>query len=162
MQSIKIIDGVFAPYERIVLNFKGYEPVKVCGMIRSTFESILQVETKDMFERLFKWDITDDPRSFYNFWTVNKELDKWSTFVVKVVIQGEQHTKTKMGKIRIEFYGYIETEYNYANFLQRALWLLYNRIFYYKERRMYIERGKEWLFKLRERIMSAIKMPKAP
>ena len=67
-----------------------------------------------------------------------------------------------MGKIRIEFYGYIETEYNYANFLQRALWLLYNRIFYYKERRMYIERGKEWLFKLRERIMSAIKMPKAP
>lgn len=160
MPKITIVDDLFSPDEKIVINFTGKNPFKVCQIIRPLFEKIVQVEGKDTFERVFKWDITEDPRGFYNFWHVLKEEDKWTTIRLKAIIQGKQHTKTLIGNVRIELTGHIETTYDYNNFIQRAFWLFYNRFFYYKRKRQYLERGREYVYAVRDEIYRELKIPR--
>lgn len=160
MPSISIVDDILAPQDKIVLTFSGENPFSVCKIIRPLLQRVLQVESKDTYERVFKWDSTVNPRSFYNIWTTNKEEDRWTVYAIKIVIQGTEDINTKKGSVTIELSGWLRTTYEYSNFLQRALWLFYNRVFYYKNRREYMIRGKEYLFKLRDEIMETLKMPK--
>jgi len=160
LPSIKIVDDLFFPEDRIVLNFRGYNPLAVCNIIKPLLIKILKVEAKDTIEKVFRWDRSSDPRSFYNFWTVDKEQDRWSSVFLKVVIQGHQHSKTKEGNVRIELYGWLETKYEYSNFLQRMVWLTYNRIFYYKKRRDYMDKGRGYVFRLKNELIETLKMPK--
>lgn len=160
MPKVSMVDDIFSPDDKITLNYAGSNPFRVCQIIRPLFEKVMQVEGKDTFERIFKWDITEDPRSFYNMWTVLKEEDRWTKVIGKAVIQGKQHTKTKSGNVRIEISGYVETTYDYNNFLQRIFWAIYNNFFYHKRRRQYMERGKEYLLTVSNEISKELKIPK--
>lgn len=160
MPKLTMVEDLFSPNESIVINFSGSNPFNACQLVKPLMERVMQVESKDTYERVFKWDITADPRSFYNFWTTNKEEDKWSKILVKVTIQGKQHTQTKKGNVRIEISGFLETSYEYSNPFQKWFWYLYNRMFYFKRRRQYMERGREYMFMIRDEIFREMKIPR--
>jgi len=160
MPSISIVDDLLYPRDKIEIKFSGENVASICNLIRPILERVLQVEAKDTYERLLKWDSTSNPRSFYNEWTTNKEEDKWTAYSFKIIIKGNQDTNTKKGNVSIEIYSWLRTSYEYSNFIQRFLWTLYNQIFYYKRRREYIERGKWLTFQLRDEIMKALNIPK--
>ncbi len=160
MPSISIVDDLLYPRDKIEIKFSGENVASICNLIRPILERVLQVEAKDTYERILKWDSTSNPRSFYNEWTTNKEEDKWTVYSFKIIIKGNQDINTKKGNVSIEIYSWLRTSYEYSNFIQRFLWILYNRIFYYKRRREYIERGKWLTFQLRDEIMKALNIPK--
>jgi hypothetical protein len=160
MPSISIVDDLLYPRDKIEIKFSGENVASICNLIRPILERVLQVEAKDTYERLLKWDSTSNPRSFYNEWTTNKEEDKWTVYSFKIIIKGSQDINTRKGNVTIEIYSWLKTSYEYSNFIQRFLWILYNRVFYYKRRREYMERGKWLTFQLRDEIMKALNIPK--
>ena len=160
MAKIMISDDIFSPNESIIINYTGSNTFRVCQIVRPLMEKIMQVESKDIFERVFKWDILEENRAFVNFWTTKKEEDKWTGVLIKFVIQGRQHAQTKKGNVRIEISGYLETSYEYSNPFQLAFWKVYNKMFYYKRRRQYLERGREYAYAIRDEILKEMKIPR--
>jgi hypothetical protein len=160
MPKLEFVDDLFAPSDAIVINYSGSNPFRVAQIIKPLMEKIVQVESKDTFERVFKWDITEDPRSFYDFWHCVKEEDKWTGVLIKVTIQGKQHSQTKKGNVRIEITGFLQTRFDYNNIFQQIFWTFYNKTFYYKRRRQYLERGKEYIFAIRDEIFREMKIPR--
>jgi len=160
MPKLLIIDDILAPEESIVINYKGDNPIQVVHKISGWLKSVFMVETKDVYERQFKISKLGDVRDFFNLWHVEKSKDKWSKIFCKVVIDGKQSWSTKKGSVRIEITAWLQTSYNYSNFIQRSFWLLYNRIFYYKMRRKYIQEGRTLVETLKDEIYKALKIPK--
>ncbi|RLB76452.1 MAG: hypothetical protein DRH15_12600, partial [Deltaproteobacteria bacterium] len=48
--------------------------------------------------------------------------------------------------------------YTYTNALQKALWWFYNRYFYYKQRRAYIEEERKLAFQFRDAVLEQMGM----
>ncbi len=160
MPSIEIVDDILAPEESIVISYKGDNPIQICFKISDWLKKIFLVESKDIYERKFKISKLSDVRDFYNMWHVEKDKDKWSTIYCKVTITGKQSWKTKKGSIRIEITAWLRTSYEYSNFIQRAFWLIFNRIFYYKKRRGYVQEGRMLVEALKDEIYNTLKIPK--
>lgn len=160
MPKLMLVDDLFTPSDAIVINYSGSNTFKATQIIKPLMEKIVQVESKDTFERIFKWDITNDPRAFYDFWHCIKEEDKWTSILIKVTLQGTQHTQTRKGNLRIEMTGFLQTNYEYSNSLQKLFWMFYNKTFYYKRRRQYLERGKEYVYAIRDELYRELKIPR--
>jgi len=148
-QTLKIIDDVLSPEQWININFKGKEPVKVFLQIPKIVQLILKAEGKDVYEFHTKWDVTDDPTTFYGSWRGGRTEDRWSKTYVYAIGQGAQG-KDGLGWLTIWLRGEIETSYDYTNFIQRNLWWFYNMRFYYKQRRAYLEQGKDFIYMIRD------------
>lgn len=160
MPSLTIVDNLLYPRDKLIIRFSGENVKDICNLIRPILERVLQVEAKDTYERILKWDATDNPRSFYDEWTTNKEEDKWTVYSFKIIVQGKHDINTNKGSVTIEIYAWLRTSYNYSNFIQRFFWTLYNKFFYYKRRREYFERGRALVFEVRDAFMNALKIPK--
>ena len=156
MGKLEIVDDIFAPHETIVLNFEGENPFAVYGIIRDLAEKIFQIEAKDIYEKIFKYDITGDPRWFYNVTSWRKDFDKWTGMIVRILLQGEQHTQTKWGNVSIQITAWLVTSYQYSNFIQRAFWSLYNRTFYYKTRRRYFNLARGMVLSFKDQLAEAL------
>lgn len=154
--KIKISDDLLAPSSKYVTKFQGQNPFSVVKMLPRTVKNILHISSKDFWEEDIRWDITEDPREFFAILKSRKAMDKWSTINLKFTIRGHQSSKDGSGDLEIEVEGTLDTEYNYTNFIQRALWWAYNRMFYYKQRRMYIDEGADFCKQIREAIQTTL------
>lgn len=143
-KKILIRDDLLAPASKYVLKFKGYHPFAAVDMLPDLVKGILHISSKDFWERECRWDITEDPREFFIILTSRRQEDRWSSFNLKFTIRGHQSDKDLMGDIELEVEGTLDTTYVYSNFIQRMLWWLYDYTFYYRQRRMYIDRGKDF------------------
>ncbi len=85
-----------------------------------------------------------------------RKEDRWTDTRVRILAQGEQSSAEKTGWIRIVLKGYITTQYQYTNFIQKSFWWFYNYGFYYKQRRRYMEFAKDNLLLLRERMQRTL------
>ena len=79
-------------------------------------------------------------------------MDKWSTINLKFTALGHQSGKDSTGDLNLEIEGTLDTEYTYSNFIQRGIWWSFNRMFYYKQRRMYIDEGADIATKIKEEV----------
>ena len=156
MPKILIIDDLLTPQEFILLKFRGKNPYAPCTMIPNLLRDVLKVTGQDVFEVDMRWDIMDDDRDFYGIWWGKRREDKWTTTRVKITAQGEQNVKDKTGDITIMIKGYLETRYEYSNFIQKSFWWFFNYMFYYKQRRRYLDFSKDNIYTLREKILSML------
>lgn len=152
MPEITIIDDLLAPQDYITINYKGRNPFIVCTMFLNIMRDILKVSSIDLYENDVRWDITDDPRTFYGVWFGKRSEDRWTTTRIKIRAQGSQSSNDKMGHISIMIKGWLETKYEYANFIQKSFWWFYNYMFYYKQRRKMIDFSKDNIFAIREKV----------
>jgi hypothetical protein len=160
MPEIKIIDDLLAPRDYINISFKGKEPFAVCTQFPKLLVDVLKISGKDVFETDIRWDITEDPRAFYGVWRAKREDDRWSNVRVKVIAQGAQSSKDKLGWITINVKGWLETEYEYTNFIQKSFWWFFNYMFYYRQRRKYIDYAKDDILRIKERILDILGIEK--
>ncbi|MCX6819521.1 MAG: hypothetical protein NT129_06015 [Candidatus Aenigmarchaeota archaeon] len=152
MGKITIVDDLLAPQDYITVNYKGKNPFMVCTMFLGILRDVMKISSIDLYENDVRWDITDDPRTFYGVWFGKRGEDNWSTSRIKIRAQGAQSSKDKTGWITIMIKGWLETKHEYTNFIQKSFWWFFNYMFYYKQRRKYIEFSKDNIYQIREKI----------
>ncbi|MFH1420483.1 MAG: hypothetical protein ABIG30_00785 [Candidatus Aenigmatarchaeota archaeon] len=141
---IKMEDDLLAPASKYIIKFKGYHPFAAVDMLPDLVKGILHVSSKDFWEEEMRWDINEEPREFFIILKSKKQQDRWSMYDLKFTIRGHQSDKDFMGDIEMEIEGVLRTQYVYSNFIQRGLWWMYNYLFYYRQRRMYLDTGKDY------------------
>ena len=158
MPNINITDDITIPSESMFINFKGKNPFSVCQIFPSLLKEIMKVTGKDIWETDLRWDMTTEPRAFYGVWMGRRREDKWTVTRIRIIAQGAQGSKEKnrIGWIRIQIKGTVVTNYDYSNFFQKSLWWFYNLMFYYKQRRMYIDYAKDNVYALKARSNKAL------
>ena len=132
----------------------------VCTMFLNILKEVMKVTGVDLYEVDVRWDITEDPRPFFGVWYGKRDDDRWSTTRIRIRAQGAQSSKDKTGWIKIELKGWLETAYEYTNFIQKSFWWFFNYMFYYRQRRKYIEFSKDNIYTVRERITEALGIPR--
>src|SRR3989338_3445659 len=156
MPSIAIKDDVLAPNDTLTVRFEGRNPFAASSIVPQMLRQILKITAKDVLETDVRWDNTKEIRQFYGKWMGKRKEDYWTTTIIEIIIQGEQEAKEKTGWSRIGLRGTIQTNYGYSNFIQRMFWWFYNRAFYYKQRRAYIDQGKDFIMQMRDRFQRTL------
>ena len=160
-------DDCLAPrlYHEIV--YTGPNPLKVYGAIKGILKKTLYVETKDIWEREFRWMPDSDPAEFFIRIFTKKDLDTWSEVTVEVIMHGWQPlTPNKKGSIRVRIGGILSTKIPDETFIQRtpiyrALVWLYLFYFYFKTRReSHLQWCKDKLDTLRDEVEKILKVGK--
>jgi len=152
MPTLSISDDIFAPADTILLKFSGKNPFSVVPPMLKTLRYVMKLAGKDVRETDIRWDVTCDPKEFYGVWMGIKKNDRWTKTYYRILAQGVQSSTDKTGNITIRLKGYIKTNYEYSTFIQRSFWWFYNYMFYYRQRRMYLERAKDDVLMLKERL----------
>lgn len=158
MPKITIIDDLIAPADRLKVNYKGPNPFGIVNLVPDMIKSIMKIPGKDLLETDIRWDVTSEPHGFYGVWMGKRAEDRWSKTFIRVIVQGEHHTKENNGNFWIEIKGTLETSYEFSNFIQRGFWWFYNHSFYYKQRRNYLENGKDDIFDMKDFVTDKFKI----
>ncbi len=152
MATITMEDDCLAPDLQIVINYKGLNPIIAYQKLKRAMRDTWEVEAKDYWEREFRWDASGDPREFIVKAYVVKNMDKFSRVVVEIFVQGHQPSDpSKPGDAEIRIGGYLKSRFggrgvidDARNPIYKALIWMYNRYFYYEQRRYYLH---EWCYK---------------
>lgn len=160
-------DDCLAPQGRIKIEYRGKNPFGLILKTKGILQKIFEVETKDYWERDFRWDTTGDPRSFYVRIYVNKGIDSRSKIFTEVVFQGLQPTDpSKDGTLIIFIGAKLLTEFTFSTpiqktFLYRGIVKMYNFAFYNRVRKGYIDLCNDWLTRLNREFRNNLNLPNA-
>lgn len=164
-----IRDEIPAPREYFEIQYRGPDPMKVYRALDILFRKIWEVKGTQIFEPDFRWDTTADPRPFFIHTLVRKGVEKSTTYLVDVKLQGSQPTDpSKDGVLRIEIHGYIETKFDSFtdNPLGKAIYPLffipYMKGYYAQRRRKYLEWHRKRMERLVQEIRAMLNMPATP
>jgi hypothetical protein len=165
-ESYTIIDSVFAPDDKIKLDYKGPNPWRVYLALPKLMQLIYHGRGKNVFEDKFKWDITSDPRDFYFRLRYDDiKLDARTKFVTDILGLGRQHSDPNNpdSTVYIEIKCTITTKYDFANAFEKYIGMsfvwLYHRMYYNNIRRRYIQMLKEQTIQLMEAIRKELGVP---
>ncbi len=159
MADYKIKTDILAPSDKKTIEYAGFHPSRMITMMPEILKSAMIIKSKDIFEDKIKWDVSSDPLSFYGEWRARYSFGDVRTKAdYKIVVQGSQGAKDKMGKVKITIKGVIETKFPFTTFLHRAAVLFYMYAFYNSQRRKYIDVGKLLVDKIEDEIRSAFNL----
>jgi hypothetical protein len=146
MPSWILEDDCLAPSAKLTVNYGGPNPFVICQKIRDTLRTVFEIESKDYWERDFRWDNSSEPRTFYMRACARKGIDARTELFVEVVMQGEQPSDpTKHGTVTVTINGRMKTEYELNSAFKQTpiyrgfLWI-YNKFFYYDVRRDWLKK----------------------
>ena len=160
-------DDCQAPQAKIKIEYRGKNPFSMVQRIKPILQRIFEIETKDYWERDFRWDITSDPRSFYVRVYANKGLDFRSGILGEIIFQGYQPSDpNKDGSLVIFISAKLKTEFSFVGKFQnlafyRGLIKIYNFMFYNKVRRGYIVYCNDLLVRVNRDVRQALSLPNA-
>ena len=140
-------DDCLVPEGQFVLRYKGPNPFRAVQKTSEFLRKIWEVEAKDYWERQFRYNPDEDPRGFYLNAYVKKGLDRFTSVVIEVIIQGKQPSDpNKEGNVEIKIGGVLKTRFggnsmidDIKNPFVRSFFWLYDRYFHKKQRRSYLE-----------------------
>ncbi len=156
--EIKIVDDLMAPADAAKVKYKGPKAVAILGMMPDLIKSTMKIPGKDLLETDIRWDVSSPKNDFYGVWMGKREEDGWSKTFVRVIVQGVHDPKDNTGNFYVQLKGTLETKYDYAHFVQRWFWWFFNYGFYYKQRRKYLEAGKDDIHEMKATINERFKI----
>lgn len=161
-----IQDDVLAPRHELIIEFAGPNPLSIYPQLDQMMRLIFESKGTHMYEPTFKWDGTEDPRSFYIKMHVKRKLDNFTGFQVNVLLWGKQSSdKTRMGNTKIVISGRIETTFPTDNIFQKAFmtpfFYLYSIAYYNKIRRQHIQWVRDNIYKLESQIRDRLNIPQS-
>ena len=156
MGHIVMTDEIQAPTEVTILRYTGKNPFAVVALIPRLIKDVMKITSVNIREHEIKWDVTVDPADFYGYWQGRRLEDNWSTTQIIIVAQGAQSRKEKTGWAEVRLKGTVRSEYTYNNFIQKSFWWFYNLMFYYKQRRRYIDYAQDNIFQIRESLQKSL------
>ncbi|MEM5772030.1 MAG: hypothetical protein QXF15_02040 [Candidatus Aenigmatarchaeota archaeon] len=144
-EEISIINDLLAPTEKKIIKFSGEHPSRLLDFIPKLEREILKIESSDFFEDSIKWDNSGNPISFYAEWRAKQEQDNYTELWIKTIVQGTQDSSTKKGEVMIVLTGFLRTKFTPKTFLHYLFFLMYMKLFYHKQREIYVKNGKQKL-----------------
>ncbi|MFH0949377.1 MAG: hypothetical protein V1802_02725 [Candidatus Aenigmatarchaeota archaeon] len=156
MKAITIIDDILSPAGAEKITYQGKNTFLALAIFPRLMRDIMKIEAKDTLETNIRWDASDDPRKFYGMWMGIRKNDRWTKTKIRIIIQGTQDTKERIGNVTILLKGTVETSYEFSNFIQRGFWWAFNYWFYYKQRRMYMDYAKDDIKKIKHEVQRAL------
>ncbi len=160
MPEINVVDDILAPSEVLRIKLTGAYPFKIVTMVPMMIRDVVKITGVDIYERDVRWGFDADPRYFYGYWVGRRREDRWTQSFFIIIVQGEQSSKDKIGWVTINLKGTVQTRYEYTNFIQKSFWWFYNIMFYWKQRRQYIEYAKDNVYKMRDVMTRAMGVPR--
>lgn len=151
---LTIVDEILAPEEEMRISYSGKNPFLIATIILPLLREILKVSSTNLFEEDIRWDILGEMKTFYGVWRGIEPHDKWTYGMFRVYAQGGVN-KENEGWVDIRLKGWLRTEFGYGNQFTRSWWWLYNYMFYWKQRRMYIDYDADIARKIKEEILTA-------
>ncbi len=126
-------DDCLMPERVIRIDFKGVNPFRVYHSIPQFLRAIFDVRGKDVYEKEFRWDYADDPRTFFSRFIVRKSYDMWSVVWVEAIMQGKQPSDpNKEGEMYILLTGKLQTKSPENTFWSRSSIYKSIRWFYFR------------------------------
>ena len=165
MPKLMMQDDCFGPYGKTELKFKGLNPLNIYRKTTGIVMEIFELEEKDVWERDFRWDTTDEPRGFYIRIIANKGMDIHSTMRVEITFQGKQPSDpTKEGQMTIGFYARMNTSFEMNTWFRKlpiyyGFLRLYNFLFYNQARRTYLKYCREYTQRLMQTFREMMEAP---
>ncbi len=161
-----IQDDALAPRKELILVYDGPNPVSIYPQVDPMMRTIFEAKGTHMFEPVFKWDASGDPRSFYIKVQVKKGIDRFTKFEVNVLLWGTQPAdKTKTGNVKIIISGFVNTDFPASKLFEKYLYTpffyLYNIGYYNKIRRQYVQWVRDGIYKLESQIRQKFNMPQS-
>ena len=152
----KIEDVILSPREEMTIEFSGYNPFLICTIARNLLRDILKISGSGIREDDVRWDKSDpNKRWFYGVWRGTIEEDKWTFYWVRIAAEGSYNVKDRMGSVKIQLRGHMFTKVDFSNPISLSLWKLFNYVFYWKQRRKYLEWEKDILNLFKQEILKA-------
>lgn len=152
--KIAFREDILAPANALRIEYAGKEPFWICTVAMRMLRDTLKLSTKDLREDDVRWDVTGDMREFYGIWRAKRSEDKWTATWVKITAHGFIN-KELQGNVKIKVEGWLATKFKYANPLAHWSWQMLNYLFYWRQRRTYLDYSKDDIMKIREQILRA-------
>ena len=143
MGKLRIRTDILAPEHKKILKFSGYNPVRFLKIVPKLLKSVLRLSGSKFYEDKIKWDVSSDKVDFYGEWRGKDDKDGRTSVWGKIKIQGSQNPNDKKGSLTIEIKGEMVTEFDYSNFVDKALYLAYSKLYYSEIRRKYIVKARK-------------------
>lgn len=153
--EILIFERMNDPSEKLVLKFEGKNPFRLAQFVKNASKNVWRPDSPDFYEPLLRWDASGDNRQFMLVYEIRTPVDKWTTEHPVFRCLGTQDVNTREGTAEIEFWGELETKYDYSFGIQRSIWWLYNHIFYDRQRQVYLENSRRRMLEFRKIMINA-------
>ncbi len=142
--KLQLHEDYLRPRSVVTINYTGKNPEKFYDLIPELMVRIFRLSQHSIQEKKFAWHKGESDK-FEATWEANKDLDRFSSHWVDVVIKGT--TGKGEGTARITVEGALRTEYPQDTFWQRSLVyeifrMFYHRVFYASAREKYFAEGR--------------------
>jgi hypothetical protein len=132
---------------RSIISYSGPNPAKLYPKSRELLKSIFNTTDADIHEEIYDWS-KGEKEKFRVRMFMQRDLDKFSYYVIRVDVKGEGTEKSGKGSITIR--PVLRTEYPQDTLWQRTIFyemirVFWHRIFYHNKRREYILEGRNLL-----------------
>ena len=140
-------DDLLRPRPRMTIHYSGADPERFYTEIPRLLVSVWRISEHQIHERKITWS-KGDPETFKVSWEANKDLDKFSYYVLSVNLEGSFSKKYGTAIITIE--GALRTEYPQDTIWERSLLyefmrMTWHSVFYKSMRDGYFEEGRRLL-----------------
>ncbi len=154
--KIFIEDSIMSPRAELTIEYSGHNPFLICLIARDLIRDILKVDGSKMREDDIRWDKSDpNSRWFYGVWRGQKEEDNWTMYWFRISAEGSYSIKDNTGSVFIQLRGHMYTTFEYSNPISLAFWQMFNYLFYWNQRRKYLEWSKDLMLEFKEKIQAA-------
>jgi hypothetical protein len=153
-------DDCLAPSAKIQISYNGQNPIKLYKETKAMITRIFEVSSKDVWERDYRWDSSEDPRSFFIRLYVDKGLDSRSKLLIEIIFQGKQPSDpNKIGSMTVTINGRLKTQYEINTPIYKTFFWFYNYFFYASVRRGYLKLCNNWIDRLWREFRAFLNMP---
>ncbi|MBL7160075.1 MAG: hypothetical protein ISS95_00770 [Candidatus Aenigmarchaeota archaeon] len=145
--KLLIQDYIQRPWVKTSIKFKGVNPERFYKEVPKVMTNIFRVHEGQIQEKAFSWD-RGDPEKFKVVWEMDKELDRFSYYMIKVKFSGV--SSKGVGKADFLIDALLRTEYPQDTFWEKSLLyefmrMLWHNMFYTSKREEYIKEGRRLL-----------------
>ncbi len=155
LKKLKLTDEVLAPSWSIKISYSGPTPSAAIDIIKEIAKRRFRVSSKFWFEDKFLFVDIGDNYELHAVWSAKNKFDRYSKYNFKLQFDMNEGKKTKSGSFTLAVKPTIETSFSYRNFLQRAFYKIFMRMFYYEQRRKYMEEMKQWVQDFKNDLLDA-------
>ena len=138
--KLKFTFNINEPMDTISLTYNGEKPIKFFNNIVPLMKKPLGSGSSGFWDIFLSYDGTDG--SFKRYCQAKRVMDKNTTFWLGISMNGAQDLKSGKGKVTINYKTWFDVNFEYYNFLQKALVNLYYYIYYKQIIKSHLTWGK--------------------
>ncbi len=158
--KLKFSFNINEPMATQTVTYNGPKPIMFFNNIMPLMKKPLGSGSSGFWDIFLSYDGTDG--SFKRYCQAKRVMDKNTKFWLWVTMNGDQDLKSGEGKVTINYSAWLDIEFEYYNFLQKALVHLYYYIYYNQIIKKHLTWGKRMTDNFKQGLLDlgAIEGPK--